>query len=179
MSIFLLQSATWFKHRESQIHPAPCPGEASSHQAVAFGAKITSNSWGGGGSSSAMRVGMGGIRCGFFGGKLLLVEGFQSFKGGLVLVRSSNSTEFIALCVKFLCLKKVRVALNFEASSPVEHLFFWGTKFRPQKVAIERAQRAGVMFIAAAGNEAGGLMPLVVGLWCCLGGDLGESSQND
>ena len=133
---------------------------------MAFGAKITSNSWGGGGSSSAMRVGMGwqpvDFWCvAFLEGNSYWLKEFEVSKVGWFLVRSSNSTEFIALCVKFLCLKKVRVALNFEASSRVKHLFFWGNKIPPKKVAIERAQRAGVMFIAAAGNEAGGLRPFV------------------
>ena len=99
--------------------------------------------------------------CGFFGRKLLLVEGFQSFKGGLVLGKVLKLSRIHCTLCENRCLKKVRVALNFEASSRVKHLFFWGNKIPPKKVAIERAQRAGVMFIAAAGNEAGGLMPFV------------------
>ena len=78
-------------------------------------------------------------------------------------------------CVKLDALKSV--GPEFGGIQPQ-----WREQNRPifplKKVAIERAQRAGVMFIAAAGNEAGGLKPLV-GLCRCLGGDLEKSSQND
>lgn len=48
----------------------------------------------------------GFLVCGFFGRKLLLVEGFQSFKGGLVLGKVLKLSRFIALCVKIGASKK-------------------------------------------------------------------------